>query len=178
MPVENELKYVVTPYRSWAAMTDSGILSVLVRQAYLRDGARVRRVEEDGADPRHFFAWKAEVSPGRNIEIEPTIPEADFQGLLSLSTRRLLKRRFSFHDTEVHWDVDFFLGEDGERLPFAMAEVEMPDGMDEPGRVHPLVASHVVHKVARGDKRYSSFALCDRAHLLSLARVHGLMALH
>ena len=79
---------------------------------------------------------------------------------------RFAKRRFKFRYGQVTWDIDFFYGLQGTYI--AVAEAEMPEGMDEPPRVLPLIEDHVAFKIRRDDVRFASLKLADEDYARAL----------
>lgn len=145
MPTENERKYVLSDAATLRALYEDWSE---IRQGYLRGDARVRRQTRGGA-VKDSFTYK--ISAGRRlIEIETALAEPrDFEDLWPLTTRRVHKLRRSETDRHgLHWDIDLLLDAD-EACYFAMAECEMPEGMDAPSEVLPALAPFVAYAVPR-----------------------------
>lgn len=140
MAIENELKYVLR-MDSERFLEGSGH-SLLV-QGYLPGNGRIRR---DYRSETCWFNYKLPAD-GVLIEIEKEITEREFDQLWPHVRLRLAKRRYSFEDGDVHWDVDYFLH--WGNCYFAMAEAEMPEGMSEPPRILPILESLVEFSVPR-----------------------------
>ena len=175
MPIENERKFVLdddgTLERTLAGT--SGVTSSFLRQAYLdASGLRIRSIESNGS-VRHIFSFKRPVDD-QMVEIETDIAAIDFERLWTLRRETLQKARYSWRDGRFHWDVDFF--KDGDRTYFALAEVEMPETDTVPPAPPPILAPHVLLLAPRGDPRFTSKRLADKAHaerLLADVRAKG-----
>jgi len=171
MPIENERKLVLRD-------PDGALERALgaacppwtrreIRQAYLdAPGLRIRRFEGP-AGVEHIFSYKRPVG-AEMVEIETIMSPADFERLWSMRRETLEKVRFHLPAGDCGWDVDFFK-KDG-RTYFALAEVEMPEGQDEPPASPTLIAPHVALLVPRGDERFASKKLADPDHAMRVAR--------
>jgi CYTH domain-containing protein len=175
MPIENERKFVLdddgTLERRLAATP--GVTCSYLRQAYLdASGLRIRSIESKGA-VRHIFSFKRPVDD-QMVEIETEIAPIDFERLWTLRRETLQKARYSWRDGRFHWDVDFFKA--GDRTYFALAEVEMPEAETVPPPPPAILAPHVLLLAPRGDPRFTSKRLADKAHaerLLADVRTKG-----
>lgn len=165
MPTENERKYVLSDAAAlralWADWSE-------IRQGYLPGDVRIRRQVRDGV-PTDTFTCKI-AAAGRLIEIETVLEDPrDFDDLWPLTTRRIHKRRRSETDRHgLHWDIDLLLEADG-ACYFAMAECEMPEGMDAPPEVLPALALFIAYAVPR--ERQGEFVnsrLADPGYAASL----------
>lgn len=179
MGMENEVKYPLTR-RSAAesamrALVEAGTARFEdVRQGYVNPETRVRRFEAVDGTVRHVFSFKRMLQNGVVIEIEADLGERDFHLLWKEGGDRLSKRRYSFPDGEVCWDVDFFYDDRG--TYFAVAEAEMPEGMERPSRIPPDLAPYVLFEASRKDARFASRALADGAYARGLAGEVGAVA--
>ena len=162
MPIENERKFVLDDPRGELerslASASPPIRRADVRQAYLDTvGLRIRRFDRDGS-VSHIFSYKRPVG-GAMVEVETAIDPVDFERLWTLRRESLEKVRFTIPAGDCQWDIDFF--KDGGRTYFALAEVEMPEGREEPPEPPSILAPYVEFLVARGDERFSSKKLSD-----------------
>lgn len=166
MPRENEVKYILDDARGdleghLAASPDWVAYDVL--QAYLGKGTRIRRFTPlAGGAVEYVFSFKRRVD-GEAVEIETPMAERDFLQLLPTAETVLSKRRYKLQDRDVAWDVDFLKAAGGDTY-CALAEAEMPEGMDQPARVPACVAEHVLHYAGRAGG-YSSRKLSDPAYV-------------
>lgn len=167
MPTENERKYVLSDPQAvlelWPRETWSEI-----RQAYLRGDARIRRRSGE-ADS---FTYKISAPSGageRLIEIETALDARDFDDLWPLTTRRIHKLRRTETDAASHqWDVDVFFDETG-GLYLAMAECELPEGVEAPDAVLPALQPHVRYLVPRARQtEFANTRLSDPAYVRTL----------
>lgn len=147
MPTENERKYVLADFAAVQALWAQTDWSE-IRQGYLRGDARVRR-QARGGIAHDSFTYKI-TAGGRLIEIETAMVEPrDFDDLWPLTTRRIHKLRRSETDAHgLHWDIDLLLGADS-AIYFALAECEMPEGMDAPPEILPALVPHIAYAVPR-----------------------------
>jgi CYTH domain-containing protein len=169
MPIENERKFVLDDPRGELerrlAAARPPIRRAAIRQAYLDTvGLRIRRFDRDGA-VSHIFSYKRPVD-GAMVEIEREIDPLDFERLWTLRRETLEKVRFTIPDGDCLWDIDFF--KDDGRTYFALAEVEMPEGREEPPAPPALLAPYVAFLVARGDERFTSKKLADPTYARAL----------
>src|SRR3954464_2683270 len=175
MPIENERKFVLDDDGTLEPPLagTSGVTRSFLRQAYLdASGLRIRSIESNGS-VRHIFSFKRPVDD-QMVEIETDIAPIDFERLWTLRRETLEKARYSWRDGRIHWDVDFF--KDGDRTYFALAEVEMPETDTVPPPPPPILAPHVLLLAPRGDPRFTSKRLADKAHaerLLADVRAKG-----
>lgn len=164
MPIENERKFVLDERGTLETSLASvpGVIRRVLRQAYLdTSGVRIRAIE--GPNETHYVFTYKRVVDGQMVEIETDISKIDFERLWTLRHESLNKVRYAWEDGRFHWDTDFFKTEDG-RTYFAMAEVEMPEAEREPPPVADRLSSHFLGLVPRGDPRFTSKRLADRAH--------------
>lgn len=162
MPTENERKYVLsnpdTVFALWPRVTWSEI-----RQGYLRGDARVRRRSGE-ADS---FTYKIQAGD-RLIEIETALDPRDFDDLWPLTTRRIHKLRHTEIRGDLQWDVDLFLNDAG-AFHFAMAECEMPEGLDAPPEILPGLQPHIAYAVPRARQtEFANVRLSDPAYVAEL----------
>ncbi len=174
MPVENERKFVLHDPRGGLESVLAGarppVRRTAIRQAYLDTaGLRIRRFERDGA-VSHIFSYKRPVD-GVMVEIEREIEPIDFERLWKLRHETLEKVRYSIPAGDCMWDIDFF--KDAGRTYFALAEVEMPEGREEPPPPPAILEPYIEFLVARDDERFSSKKLADPAYARRMALALG-----
>ncbi|MBV9835151.1 MAG: hypothetical protein JO055_12135 [Alphaproteobacteria bacterium] len=170
MPVENERKFVLhDPHGALERALGNvrpAIPRKAIRQGYLDTvGLRIRRFDQDGR-VSHIFSYKRPVDDVM-VEIEREIDAVDFERLWKLRREALEKVRYSIAAGDCQWDIDFF--KDGGRTYFALAEVEMPEGREEPPPPPAILAPYIEFLVERGDERFSSKKLADPAYARRLA---------
>ena len=168
MPTENERKYVLSDPAAVRALWAPAAWSE-IRQGYLPGDARIRRQTRVGV-ATDTFTCKIPAG-GRLIEIETAMTEPrDFDDLWPLTTRRIHKLRRTETDRHgLQWDIDLLLGADG-ACYFAMAECEMPEGMDAPPEVLPALAPLVAYAVPRDRQgEFVNSRLADPGYAAALA---------
>lgn len=167
MPTENERKYVLRDPQAvlelWPRETWSEI-----RQAYLRGDARIRRRSGQGDSFTYKISAPSDAGE-RLIEIETTLDARDFDDLWPLTTRRIHKLRRTETDAHGHqWDVDVFFNEAGD-LYLAMAECELPEGIEAPEAVLPSLQVQVRYLVPRARQtEFANTRLSDPAYVRAL----------
>ncbi|NBB52314.1 hypothetical protein GVN24_28945 [Rhizobium sp. CRIBSB] len=167
MPTENERKYVLARAEAVLALWPRSAWSE-IRQGYLPGDGRIRRQSRDG-QTADTFTYKISAA-GRLIEIETVLTEPrDFDDLWPLTTRRIHKLRCSEIDAYgLHWDIDLFLDDTGD-FYYAMAECEMPEGMDAPPEILAVLQPHLVYDVPRDRQReFTNARLADPAYAASV----------
>lgn len=174
MPIENERKFVLHDPQSALeqalAAARPSIRRAVIRQAYLDTaGLRIRRFDRDGA-VSHIFSYKRPVDDVM-VEIEREIDPVDFERLWKLRRETLEKLRYSIPAGDCLWDIDFF--KDAGRTYFALAEVEMPEGREEPPPPPSILVPYIEFLVDRGDERFSSKKLADPAYARRLGLALG-----
>lgn len=162
MPVENERKFVLhDPHGALEqalANARPPARRTAIRQGYLDTvGLRIRRFDQDGRIS-HIFSYKRPVD-GVMVEIEREIDALDFERLWKLRREALEKVRYSIPAGDCQWDIDFF--KEAGRTYFALAEVEMPEGREDPPPPPAILVPYVEFLVERGDERFSSKKLAD-----------------
>lgn len=166
MPTENERKYVLSDSAAVLALWPREAWSEL-RQGYLPGDARIRR-RADGARSEDSFTYKLQTA-NRLIEVETELESRDFDDLWPKTTRRIRKLRRTVTDRHgLQWDVDVLLRETGEPY-FALAECEMPEGMETPPEVLPALAPLVLFEVPRARQaEFANAKLADPDYAASL----------
>lgn len=142
-----------------------------INQGYLHCGksltVRLRKQRGRRGKIKYVLAVKRKTKPGRIIEIEKKISEADFRELADGAVGWLNKVRYIVEG----WDVDFF--KDGQETYFVMAEFEMPDGAVAPAKLPDFIADNLIYLVPREDCRFSSKKLSDIEYAKRLLGVVG-----
>lgn len=174
MPVENERKFVlqdpIGTLENTLSAAQPAIRRTAILQAYLDTaGLRIRRFEREDA-VSHIFSYKRPVD-GVMVEIEREIDPIDFDRLWKLRQETLEKLRYSIPAGDCLWDIDFF--KDDGRTYFALAEVEMPEGREDPPPPPAILAPYIEFLVERGDERFSSKKLADPAYARRLMLALG-----
>lgn len=159
MPIENENKYVLRLLPHLENKIGSMASHVFkIEQSYLLKNkgltVRIRKQLGRKGKVKYFFTTKQRVG-SRVVEIEKRINESDYNELAKVSSGWLNKVRYVIDS----WEVDFF--KNGVETYFIMAEIEMPDGQDEPARVPSFVSDYLIYKVSKDDFRFSSKKLSD-----------------
>jgi hypothetical protein len=169
--IENELKYCLR----WTDEFESNLATKYgwsdIRQGYLNPSNRIRESIYQNGLVEYVFCFKQRLPNGRMIEIESNeITKDNFDHLWEHTSERLYKRRTSvFISTELRWDIDFPRWNSGTKY-FAMAEVEMPEEMEEPPFILPEIESFIVHKVPRADHRFTARKISSEKHTKMLAK--------
>jgi hypothetical protein len=175
--IENEVKIVLDLLPATAHTQEypdflPSFLRKHITQGYHSRGGRVRREKIETAPPRYTFNYKITLPDQQEEEFEMPIDQASFDRTYPLCDIRLTKFRYTYVDQSVEsehlvWDVDFFTDPEG-RIYFAMAECEMPEGMDRPTRSQPFIDRFRLYDVAKGDRRFTSKKLADIKYAMNL----------
>lgn len=197
MPVENERKYVLrhSPELE-GVLRASGTPAKGLRQGYLPGDARIRGTRqppgffEHSDKETYTFTYKIMVGADL-IEIESFLSREDFEKLWPITEKRLMKTRFVFKETipwghfvnrSVQWDIDLFY--DGAENYFAMAECEMPYGMDEfplhvespDGSPSSIVKKFLRYQVDRSEQiDFTNTKLADREYADSVLNTRRIL---
>ena len=166
MPIENERKFVIQGLKH-SDLDQTCFRSKKIRQGYFNGKCRVREIDT-GQSLYHYFTFKCNTEQGL-VEIEQQITIDDFNRLWPETRDRLEKTRFSEYKPACRnflWEIDFF--GDLDDPYFVLAECEIYNGYDAPGRLIDEVEKHVTYRVARDDKRFTSRKLADEAYARSL----------
>ena len=160
MPIENELKFILDVEDPEKFQKTIGNLpkaeSYEYRQGYLNDNTRIRSIR--GGDTELFvFTYKNKVN-GKLIEIETDISESDFNHLWIKITKMITKTRIKVPHGDYIWEVDFIKTPINECY-LVMVEVEMPDGITDPGVLPPFVADNLLFAVPPDDLRFANTQL-------------------
>lgn len=164
---ENELKFVIDDYVAleMALMASYGWEDIA--QGYLNPNARVRRVTHRDGRRSFYFTYKQRMPNGHNLELEALMAESEFDEAWEYTIERLTKRRVTFDEGEVHWDVDFYRWAEPY---FVLAEVEMPAEMTAPDVIPPFLAERLIYAVPREDNRFAARRLADENHVRAMAQ--------
>lgn len=158
--IENELKYVLR----FGVQDDNRLKSfqkhIEISQAYVGQ-FRIRKSVVQAWDRFAEFqmALKVRTENGRNIEIEPSISEDEFNYLWNDCKERLFKTRYEMKNDLQTTAVDIF-HKDGE-VYFAMAEIEFEDHLEFPTTIPSIISDYLIFAVPRSDDRFTSKKLCS-----------------
>lgn len=161
MPTENERKYVLN------LNCESQVKAVskkhyLISQGYLiaTRGITVRvRKLDNGKKVKHYFTLKANAG-GRVIELEEKIDQRDFDDFWSICLNKLEKIRYLVKGVHYVWELDFFKDYQGDTY-FALAEVELPEGVPTPDILPDIVRRNLLYEVPLTDNRFGNKLLGD-----------------
>lgn len=157
MPIENERKIVLQlglendiPYiadkkfniQQGYLLKNGGGLSVRIRQSTLDDKTK------------RYLTVKQKIDK-RIVEIEKKIDIKDYEMLASLAVCWVNKIRYLVND----WEIDFF--KRGEETYFAMAEIELPEDVEEPEFIPYFIQDYLLYIVPQNDCRFSSKKLAN-----------------
>ena len=158
MPIENERKFILRLDVDEQHYADLADRILQLEQGYLcRNDLTVRVRSSTNKKTRYYLTVKHTID-GKVIEIEKKISEADYKSLATVAKGWVRKTRYVIDD----WEIDFFKT-DGHTY-FVMAEIELPDDVDEPTVIPDIVSDVLLHGVVRGDNRFSSKKLSDVAY--------------
>lgn len=164
---ENEIKFVLRdPTALEVILDDHGIRWQHIRQGYLNENTRVRRITER-EEALYYLTYKQRLPNHHNLEIEGSIEAKVFEQAWPYTLEKLIKRRFKIEQ----WDIDFYRWK---RPYFALAEVEMPPET-EAYTVLPIIQPYIHFIVPREDGRFAARRLADEAHVEAVARDLGLI---
>lgn len=166
--IENELKYVLR-----IALYDQvqigmcpeleGIPEKMISQSYLTGGGRVRST----SGPQYLgevltFNYKHDLPSGESEEFEMEIDAETYERVCDVD-HTLTKARYTYPiDQLCFWDVDFFINPANGMIYFAMAECEMPAGMDAPDVLPDFIRDNLIYAVPRDESSvYSSRKVAD-----------------
>ncbi len=161
MPTENERKFVIDRSCELEAKELSS-KKYLISQGYLiaTRGITVRvRKLDNGKKVKHYFTLKANAG-GRVIELEERIDKRDFDDLWNICLNKLQKIRYVVKGRHYTWELDFFKDYQGNTY-FALAEVELPEGVPAPDTVLDIVKANLLYEVPLTDNRFGNKLLGD-----------------
>lgn len=165
MPIENEKKYIMN-FHCESIVSNNSTKKTNIEQGYLvrKDGLTVRiRKSTDKYDTHYCFTLKQRVD-NKIVEIENEISKKDFNLLATKASAWVQKDRYYL---DGNWVVDFFRNKE---LYFVMAEIEMPEDVEEPDFIHPIVAQNLIYAVKKEDSRFSSKKLSDMEYAKKLLK--------
>lgn len=154
MAIENERKYVLDvplPKRFMNQLSENNV-SLALKQGYLNDQTRIRETMESGRSKYHF-TFKQPVN-GQLVEIETEITSLDFRLLWVKVDRVINKVRVVVPHDDLVWEIDFLFEENNQDIYLVMAEVELPDGVEEPSTVPSFISDNLLYMVPRNDYRF------------------------
>lgn len=136
-------------------------------------GMTIRVRKKEYTDHHHnveYYITYKQKSSSRIIEIEQKIDKRDYEELWSISKIKLFKTRYNLLDvdTNLWWEVDFLKNKN--KTYFALAEVELPEEVKKPKRIHPLVEKVLIHEVPLNDNRFSNRRLANLEYSKGLYR--------
>jgi CYTH domain-containing protein len=161
MPTENERKYVLKMDCEPKAEALSH-KKYFISQGYLiaTRGITVRiRKLDNGKKVKHYFTLKANAG-GRCIELEERIDKRDYDDLWAICLNKLEKIRYVVKDKKDVWELDFFKDYQGQTY-FALAEVELPEGVPAPDKLLDIVSRNLLYEVPLTDNRFGNKLLGD-----------------
>jgi CYTH domain-containing protein len=168
VPTENEIKFVLD-MNCERFVRKVAKVRYHIRQGYLfgSKGVTTRIREVVGRKRTRWYHTNKYATRDRVIEIEKKIDFRDFSDLWCQTMNKLEKVRYEVPDGDVVWEIDFFR-DHHDHTYFAMAEVELPEGVAAPDVVPPFVREHLVYEVPLTDSRFSSKLLADVRHARAL----------
>lgn len=135
----------------------SPVRNLLIHDSYLNESTlRLRRIEEEGKPIVFKLGQKIRVGEDRPLKIAHTtmyITENEFDSLLALPARVLVKKRSIFPLGELHFAVDVF---EGELTGLSLAEVDL----GEEGIAHETLPFEKMIEVTL-DERFTGGKLAD-----------------
>jgi CYTH domain-containing protein len=170
MPTENELKFLlhIDSEHQFAEIAQ-GIRHI--RQGYLGFSKgmslRIRETLDgrgEGGSERYELTFKQKVK-NRVIEVEKKLDQRDFEDLWNIAINRLEKIRYDVHVEDdlgvpYHWEVDAFK-DHTHKTYIIVAEHEMPEDMETPAFVPPVIRQNLIYAVPRSDDRFASKKIAD-----------------
>lgn len=171
--IENELKYVLQPSMYTEALQKlipemKDLYRYQLRQYYLQGHGRVRASESEYYNNTIYtFTYKVDLVSGDVEEFEMDITETAFDRASVTSKSSLVKVRYTYKEpgADWYWDIDFFIRPHDGTVYFAMAECEMPEGMEEPPSVPTFITNRLIYAVPRYETSvFSSRKMTDIAY--------------
>ena len=143
--IENELKYLLNQDVSEKYLEQYCGFPAMICQGYLPGKGRLRsKTTESGSS--FYFTYKLPVEE-TVFEIEKKISINEFETMWEYTSRRLMKLRYLYMDSDVQWDIDIFL--QNETRYFVMAEAEMPEQMIAPSSIPKFLEDIMLYPVPR-----------------------------
>lgn len=183
-----EMKDGIPTFRYQLHIPENGRDIVLEKQISQDDYDDLWKKSDNGALPKDarvreygdkfMFTYKQWCNAkNRDTEIEMKISEDDFEVLYAQRLRDLSKNRYyapDNHTSDHDWSVDYIL-DDADSAYLVLAEVEMPDGMEDPDYIPDLIKPYIAYRVPKGDKNFSNSALCDQNHARAMLEQIGVL---
>lgn len=171
MPAENEIKFVLYFDLTPEMVEDKHWPKVPIKQAYLPDGPRVRQYADD-----FIFTYKRWIeAKNRDTEIETDLSQEDFDDLWDECDESMQKDRYlnPQNPEGYEWSIDYLQDENG-TVYFVLAEVEMPEGVEEPEHIPDIIKPYIAYRVPKGDFNYSNKKLADPDHARAMLKILGI----
>jgi CYTH domain-containing protein len=168
VPTENERKFVINK-KCEALVRKITDESYEISQGYLVSTKgvtlRLRKTSHNNKET-YYFTLKSTVN-GRVIELEHEIDERDFHDLWQNSINKLEKIRYKIKHKKLIWELDFFYDYKGE-LYFALAECELPEGVEKPETMPDIIKDNLIYEVPLDDSRFANKHLGDPRYCIDL----------
>jgi len=173
MPTENEKKYLirkdcepaiernckVKQFISQGYMVATRGVTVRVRKCVVYKNNRKNKIN-------YFYTFKIN-SNNRCIEIETELSKRDFNDLWAVALNKLEKIRYIYKNRKEIWEVDFFKDYQNNTY-FALAEIELPEGVASPTDIPDLINQNLLYAVPLTDNRFSNKLLSDAKYASDL----------
>lgn len=193
MPMENERKFVLYCDRTiidqirrqasnitrheQAFLKGGTDWSVYIRKSDLvyksykaTDGSVIRMYLDDASsgllshNSQYTLTYKQKVN-SKQVEIETNISQQDYQGLFKTCMNYVYKNRYTIKDEFHLWEFDEYVENFNSKKPyFILAEVKLPEDLDEPKSIPEVVKSNLVYMLDKNENGFSSKELCDSKH--------------
>lgn len=148
---ENERKYVLSIETNENLIAEIAGKILKIEQGYLGN-ARIRKSVNH--KEKYYITFKQNFRD-KIIEIEDRISEEDYEELATEASSWTRKTRYYIGG----WEVDFF--KYNAKNYFIMAEIELPDGVNEPYGIPSFITTNLTFVVPRNDSSFSSKKLSD-----------------
>jgi CYTH domain-containing protein len=170
LPTENERKFVINK-KCESLVKQLCIESYEISQGYLVSTKgvtlRLRKTSPyNSCKETYYFTLKSTVN-NRVIELEHEIDKRDFHDLWQNSINKLEKTRYKIKNKKLVWELDFFYDYKGE-LYFALAECELPEGVEKPETIPDIIKNNLIFEVPLDDNRFANKHLGDPRYCLDL----------
>jgi CYTH domain-containing protein len=171
MPTENERKMVLNIDLAEETVKKVARTQYEIHQGYLMASKgmslRLRNSLNKNDKQRFYMTYKCSSTAGRVVEIEKKIDKRDFDDLWPQCMNKLLKTRYEVLHCRELWEIDFFRDHNDQNY-FVMAEVEMPEGQENPRTFPKIIIDNLIYKVALTDCRFASKLLADTRYTKDL----------
>ena len=158
MPTENEKKYVLEMDERY--FQENALRETTILQGYLFSSKGLSLRCRKFKNNKYYLTLKSTVN-GRVVEIENQIEERDFNDLWTQCMNKLEKIRYIMADGQRQvWEIDFFKDHNKQNY-FCLAEIEMPEGQQEPVHIPRFIRDHLIFEVPLTDCRFASKLLAD-----------------